>query len=127
MARANQRHRWQTDGLGLPAVAGVAGHCVVTEISLVGSVQGLHHPHHPARSLLLRFVITVPNPVGESRLRVFALLDVTETALHAERGSNKIHQGEKLWLGQPFEHLNVLACFVDELVGWRSLSGRKDA
>src|SRR5205807_2798629 len=63
----------------------------------------------------LRFIITFPNPLGKSGLWIFALLDMAEIALHAERSSDKIHHQKKLRVRQTLEHLSVLARLLDGL------------
>ena len=96
LVSGNRQRQWgYAEGLRLPSVAGVARHAVATKVDLVGRVEGKHHLHHPPRSLLLRFVVTLPYPVREPRFRVFALLDVAEATSHPERGGNKIHQGKQ--------------------------------
>jgi hypothetical protein len=91
MTRSGQRHRRQADWLRLPTMTGVAGHGVFSEIDFIVGLDGQHHLHHSASRLLFWFIITFPNPVCESRLWVFALLDVAEITLHTERTGNKIH------------------------------------
>jgi hypothetical protein len=91
-------------------MTGVAGDFVLSEIDFIIGFDRQHHLHHAASRLLLRFVITFPNPVCESGLWIFPLLDMAEVALHAERRSNKIHDKKELRVRQTLEHLNVRVC-----------------
>src|SRR5438552_7840054 len=123
---------WRTVPCGMVAtIKNLSGMAIVisfgqfrsclSEINFIVGFDGQHHLHHPASSLLLRFVIAFPNPLCESRLWIFALLDMAEIALHAERSSDKIHHEKKLRVRQTFEHLNVLARLFDGLFALRSL------
>jgi hypothetical protein len=77
-------------------MAGEARDRVLSEVDFVVRFNRQHHLHHLPGSLFLRLVITFPNPFCDSCLWVFALLHMTEIAVHAEGRCHKIHQQKKL-------------------------------
>ena len=84
-------------------MAGVAGHLAMSVEAV--SVDGEHHLHHFARSLLRLFVVFLES-----------ILDVTEIALDSERCRDELHGGKDLVRRDALQHLYVLELLLSFLL-----------
>ncbi len=105
-------------------MAGVAGYYAPP--AEVGSIDGVHHHDHFARSLLKRRVVGIPGPTAA------AFLDMALNAVHAGGRGKEPHRAHEFLDGNSPEQLDVCEHvfrhlrlrFWCSLPSWASLAAR---